>query len=93
MPDDDEPNYFPRLEMLARAKTFTITKITPVYGDSVFGQVPTNNLSAQFITPFAELEAEANFGTNKRTVRLVSPIVLSEFNRLVLKASIKTILK
>ena len=93
MPDDAEPNYFQRIKMLAHARAFTITKIIPVYGDSVFGEVPTNNLPAQFITPFADLEAEADLGINKTTVRLVSPIMLSEFNRLVLKPVIKTISK
>jgi hypothetical protein len=39
VPDDAEPNYFQRIEMLARARAFTITKITSVYGDSVFGEV------------------------------------------------------
>lgn len=91
VPDDNETTYFRRLEMLAHANTFTITKITPVYGDSVFGEVPTNNLPAQFITPFAELEAVADFGTSKTTVRLVSPLVLPEFDRLFLKTPIKTI--
>ena len=89
VPDDAEPNYFQRIEVLARAKTFTITKISPVYGDSIFGEVPTNNVPVPFITPFAELEGEADLGTNKKAVQFVSPLVRSEFDRLVQKPQSK----
>lgn len=79
VPGDNEQTYFQRLKMLARAETFTVTRITPVYGEGVFGEMPpTNNVPAPFITPFAELQAEANFGTDKVPVRLLSPLVLSD---------------
>lgn len=78
VPDDNESNYFQRLKVLARAKTFTVTRITPVYCEGVLGEMPTNNAPAPFITPFAELQAEANFGTDKRSVRILSPLVLRE---------------
>jgi hypothetical protein len=61
----------------------TITKITPVYGDGVFGSTANDNLAGNFATPFAELEAIADFGTNRATVRLVSPILSSEVRRLL----------
>lgn len=72
---DDEPNYFERIKLLAQARTFTITKITPFYGEGVFGEVPTNEVPPQFITPFAELEAVADFGNRNSTVRLLAPIL------------------
>jgi hypothetical protein len=80
---DDEPNYFWRIKMLAKARTFTITKITPYYGEGVFGEVPTNDVPPEFVTPFAELEAVADFGNSNATVRLLSPIISSEVNRLL----------
>jgi hypothetical protein len=80
---DDEPNYFGRIKMLAKAKAFTITKITPYYGEGVLGEVPTNDVSPEIVTPFAELEAVADFGNSKTTVRLLSPIITSEGDRLL----------
>jgi hypothetical protein len=68
---------------LAKAKKLTITKITPVYAEWVFGTAPTNDVPCKFATPFAELEAVADFGTSNATVRLVSPILLSDVNRLL----------
>jgi hypothetical protein len=69
--------------MLAKAKAFTITKITPYYGEGVLGEVPTNDVSPEIVTPFAELEAVADFGNSKTTVRLLSPIITSEGDRLL----------
>jgi hypothetical protein len=80
---DDEPNYFGRIKMLAKAKAFTITKIMPCYGEGVFGEVPTNDVPPEFVTPIAELEAVAEFGNSNATVRLLSPIISSEVNRLL----------
>ncbi len=84
-PDNDETNYFRRVKGLANARTFTITKITPYYGEGVFGQTPTNDLPSEFIAPFAELEAIAYFGNSNATVRLLSPILSSDVNRLLAK--------
>lgn len=75
---DDKPNYFDRIRNLANAKTFTITKITPYYGEGVYGEMPTNIEPPKIVMPFAELEAVADFGTSNVTVRLVSPILSSD---------------
>jgi hypothetical protein len=83
IPNADEDNYFERVKSLANAKTFTITKITPYYGEGIFGEVPTNDVPPEFIVPFAELEAVADFGNSNVTVRLLSPIIASEVNRLL----------
>ena len=80
---DDEPNYFGLVKMLAKAKAFTITKIMPYYGEGIFGEVPTNDVPPEVVTPFAELEAVADFGNSNTTVRLLSPIISSEVNRLL----------
>jgi hypothetical protein len=77
--DDD----FDRLKKLATAKKFTITKITPYYGEGMFGEVPTHDVPCEFATPFAELEAVADFGNSNTTVRLLSPILSSEVVRLL----------
>jgi hypothetical protein len=69
--------------MLAKAKAFTITKIEPCYSEGVFGEVPTNDVPPEFVTPIAELEAVADFGNSNATVRLLSPIISSEVNRLL----------
>jgi hypothetical protein len=36
-----------------------------------------------FATPFAELEAVADFGNSNATIRFVAPILSSEVNRLL----------
>jgi hypothetical protein len=69
--------------LLATAKKLTITKITPYYGEGVFGQVPTNNVPCKVVTPLAALEAVADYGTSNATLRLVSPLLASEVNRLL----------
>ena len=83
MPNVDEEDYFARLKKLAGAKKLTITKITPCYGEGVFGEVPTNGVPCKFVTPFAELETVADFGDSNTIVRLVSPILSSEVDRLL----------
>lgn len=83
LPDPDEDDYFARLKNLASAKKLTVTKITPYYGEGVFGEVPTNDVPCKFATPFAKLEAVADFGTSNTTVRLLSPIISSEVSRLL----------
>jgi hypothetical protein len=85
VPGAAEENYFGRLQGLGSAKKFTITKITPVYGKGVFGEVPTHNVPAQFITPFAEAQAVADFSTSNSTVLFVCPIVQSDFDRLIVR--------
>jgi hypothetical protein len=83
IPNANEEKYFERVKALANAKIFTITKITANYTEGVMGEVPTNDAPSEFITPFAELEAVADFGNSNATVRLVSPIISSEANRLL----------
>ena len=83
LPNVDEEDYFARLKKLAGAKKFTITKITPYYGEGMFGEVPTNDVPCKFATPFAELEVVADFGNSNTIVRLVSPILSSEVDRLL----------
>lgn len=83
LPNPDEEDYFARLKRLAVAKKLTITKITPYYGEGVFGEVPTNDVPCKFATPFAELDAVADFGKSNATIRLLSPILTSEVIRLL----------
>lgn len=85
LPNPDEEDYFARLKKLATAKKLTITKITPYYGEGMFVEMPTNDVPPEFVTPFAELEAVADFGNSNATVRLVSPILSSEVSRLLAK--------
>ncbi|MDR3459256.1 MAG: hypothetical protein P4N60_17640 [Verrucomicrobiae bacterium] len=83
VPNPGEEGYFQRLKAIAKAKTFTITKITPYFGEGVIGETPPSDVPPQMITPFAELEAVADFGNCKMPVRLISPIVSSEVSRLI----------
>jgi hypothetical protein len=85
LPEKNDPNYFARVKNLAKATKFTITKITPYYYDyqGVFGNLPANEEPAKFIFPMAELEAVADFGTNKVTARLITPILSSEIIKLL----------
>ncbi len=83
LPNGDEPDYFGRIKNLAKAKKLTITKITPYYGEGVYGETPTNGEPAKIVTPVAELEAVADFGNSNVTVRLMSPILSSEVSRLL----------
>jgi hypothetical protein len=82
-PNGEEPDYFGRIKNLAKATKLTITKITPYYDDGVYGETPTNNEPSRFVTPIAELEAVADFGNSNTAVRLLSPIISSEVNRLL----------
>jgi hypothetical protein len=82
LPNGDEPDYFGRIKNLAKAKRLTITKITPYYGEGVYGE-DSNGEPAKFVTPVAELEAVADFGNSNATIRLMSPILSSEVSRLL----------
>lgn len=83
IPNADEEKYFERVKALANAKKFTITKITPHYGEGVYGETPTNNEPSKCVSPIAELEAVADFGNSNASVRLFSPILSSEVNSLL----------
>jgi hypothetical protein len=82
-PNGEESDYFGRIKNLAKVTKLTITKITPYYGEGVYGETPTNNEPSRFVTPIAELEAVADFGNSNATVRLLSPIISSEVSRLL----------
>jgi hypothetical protein len=82
IPDGDE-NYFARVRSLGRAKSFTLTKITPYYRDGGLEGAPDENGPPPFAVPFAELEAVADFGNSRTTVRIVAPILSSEVTRLL----------
>jgi hypothetical protein len=87
VPQPDEDNYFARIKRLATAEKFLITKVTPYYGEGNFGEMPTSkgtgDTPSEFITPIAELEILADFGNNKATAVVVSPILSSEVTRLL----------
>jgi hypothetical protein len=83
LPSPEEENFFARLKKLANAKKLTITKITPYYGEGAFGEAPTNDVPCKFATPFAELEAIADFGNSTAALRLLSPLTTSDVNRLL----------
>src|SRR5208337_524263 len=82
-PNGEEPDYFERIKNLAKVTKLTITRITPYYGEGVYGEAPTNNEPSRFVTSIAELEAVADVGNSNVTVRLLSPIMSSEANRLL----------
>jgi hypothetical protein len=83
LPGINEGEYFARLKRLGEASKLTINQITPCYGEFVFGEVPTNDIPCKFATPFAVLEATADCGGSTETLRMVSPIISSEVNRLL----------
>ena len=74
-PNENEETFFQRVKSLSQAKTFTITKITPIYGDWTFGEAPKENETPKFATPYAELQAVADFGNSNMVVRLAAPII------------------
>jgi hypothetical protein len=80
-------HYLARVKRLAVAKKLIITKITPYYGEEVFGEVPADNIPPKIVTPIAELEAVADFGNSNMLVRIVSPITSSGVSNLLGKSS------
>jgi len=83
LPGPDEEHYFERLHMLEGAKSFAITKITPYYGEGILGEVTTNDTPSVFISPVAELEAVADWGTSHTKCRLYAPILSADVRRLL----------
>jgi hypothetical protein len=81
------PNFkeddFARLRKLATATKLTVTKITPYYGEGMFGEAPANDVPPEFITPFAELEAMAELNNTNTIVRLLCPILADDAKRLL----------
>ncbi|HEY3761975.1 MAG TPA: hypothetical protein VGN23_09530 [Verrucomicrobiae bacterium] len=82
-PDKNETGLFERIKNLSKAKTFTITKITPYYIEGVLGETPTNDEPPRLIAPLAEIQAVADFGTSHSSVTLLAPITSVDVNRLL----------
>lgn len=85
------PNFQPDdliwLKNLAAVKKLTIIKVTPYYEEGMFGEEPTNDVPSGFAIPFARLDAVADFGTSNEPVKLLSPILSSEAQRLLAAAA------
>ena len=86
LPIDDEPDYFGRIKRLARAKKLTITRITAYYSEGQYGEEPPANEPPTHISPVAELNAVADFGTNSLSLKIYSPILSADVGR-ILKAN------
>jgi hypothetical protein len=82
-PNGDETDYLGRVKSLAQAKKLTITRITPYYSDGVYGEMPKKNESTTVLTPIAQLDAVAEVDNRKVNVSLLSPILISDVNRLL----------
>jgi len=80
-PNGDESDYFGRIKNLAKARKLTITKITPFYGEGIYGETPTNGEPSKIVTPIAQLDAVADYGNSNVDVRLLAPILSSDANR------------
>ena len=76
-------NDFAWLKSLTKAKRLTIIKITPYYGEGIFGEIQANDIPCQYATPFVELEAVADIGDAHIPVKIVSPILSPEVARLL----------
>jgi hypothetical protein len=81
LPNSDEEGYFNRIKLLAAAKKLNVTKITPYYGEGIYGDAGDDQPKA--VSPYAELEAVADFGNSNVTVQLVSPIIALDMTRLM----------
>lgn len=77
-PIDGELNYFTRVKSLAHARKLIITQIKAYYGEGLFGEEPPENEPSKHVSPVAELEAVADFGTNTVSIRLYAPILSAD---------------
>lgn len=77
-PFDEEKDYFARVRGLARAKSLTITGVKLYYNEGRYGEEPKQNEPPKHVTPVPELQATADFGTNRSGLRLYSPILSSD---------------
>lgn len=82
-PENNEQNYFNRLKNLASASKLTITNAIPYYCEGTYGITPTNSEPSEVITPIVQLGAIANFRSSNASVRLLSPLLLPDVNRLL----------
>ncbi len=76
---DNEENYFADLKSLAATRKLTIKKMTTFYGDGIFGEVPKNDEPSRFITPFIELDCDAQINNSNMLVRMLSPVISPEY--------------
>jgi hypothetical protein len=83
LPNGEEADYFARVKTMAKAKRLTITKLTPYYGEGVYGEDTTNNLRPRWVMPVAYLQTTAAFGTSNATLTLAAPILSSDARRLL----------
>jgi hypothetical protein len=82
LPIGQETNYFERIKSFAATKKLIVTKITPYYWENIYGNTNNEELSKN-IAPFAELEAVADFGNHRESIKLFSPIISSDVKRLL----------
>lgn len=85
LPIGQETNYFARLKNLSMATKLTITGITPFYWELIYGDAITNDEPSKIISPFAKMNAVAEFGTNNTMLTLLSPITVPAIARLMKK--------
>ena len=78
-----KPDDFAMLKGLAAASKLTILKITPYYGEGMFGEIQTNDVPCEYATPFAELQAIADVGDKHVPVKILSPILSVEVAKLL----------
>jgi hypothetical protein len=83
LPNGEEADYFARVKAMAKAKRLMITRLTPYYGEGVYGEEPTNNRRPSWVMPVAYLDATATFATSNAAVRLYAPILSSDVRRLL----------
>jgi hypothetical protein len=83
--EGNELNYSARVKALSKATKVTIIKITPYYGEGVYGGNPETGETplVQLVTPFAELEARAVLDNTNINVTLLSPLLVTEVTRLL----------
>jgi hypothetical protein len=70
LPNANEYTFSQRIESLANAKTFSITNITLYYLDGKMGGTNQIHVPPEYATPFAELDAVADFGNSNAAVRI-----------------------
>jgi hypothetical protein len=79
----NETNHLERLKVFGNARKLTVTRITPYYNEGVYGETPPDGQSERLITPFADLEAVADFGNSNATLQLIVPILSDDVYRLL----------
>lgn len=75
-PNKNETTFFERIKSLSQTKTLIITKISPRYGEGIFGEVPNEGEQPKSVTPYAEIQAVADFGNSNMVVRMAVPIII-----------------